>query len=110
MFTEEKLKNSKEFKEWVTGNIALIHNLYHDTKEPYQTWIVISDENEYETVKNIDMGRNQFNELLERILGKWTITRFFEMNGKIQVSVDQSDISTDMLLKLLMTKYSKGLN
>jgi hypothetical protein len=86
MFTEEILKNSKEFKEWVTGRIALIHNTYYDSKEPYATYIVLHSD-----------------------MGKWTITRFFEMGGKIQVSNDYVDISTEETFKLLLSDYSRGL-
>lgn len=87
MLTEEILKNSKEFKEWVTGRVALIHNVYYDSKEPYTTWIVLHSD-----------------------MGKWTITRFFEMGGKIQVSNDHVNISTDETFKLLLSDYSRGLD
>lgn len=86
MFTEEILKNSKEFKEWVTGRVALIHNTYYDSKDPYATWIVLHSD-----------------------MGKWTITRFFEIGGKIQVSNDHVDISTEETFKLLLSDYSRGL-
>ena len=86
MFTEKILKNSKEFKDWVTGRVALIHNTNYDSKEPYATWIVLHSD-----------------------MGKWTITRFFEMGGKIQVSNDHIDISTEETFKLLLSDYSRGL-
>lgn len=86
MFTEEILKNSKEFKEWVTGRVALIHNTYYDNKEPYATWIVLHSD-----------------------MGKWTITRFFEGGGKIQVSNDHVNVSTEETFKLLLSDYSRGL-
>ncbi len=86
MFTEEVLKNSKEFKDWITGKVALIHNVYYDSKESYATWIVVQGD-----------------------MGKWTITRFFEMSGKIQVSNDHVDISTEETMKILLSDYSRGL-
>ena len=87
MFTEETLKASKEFKEWITGRVALIHNCYYDSKEPYGSYIVLHSD-----------------------MGLWTITRFFEMNNKIQVSQDQVDISTEECFKLLLSEYSRGLS
>jgi len=88
MFTEEILKNSKEFKDWVTGRVALIHNTYYDSKVPYQTYIVIHSD-----------------------MGKWTITRFWKSIGKdiINVSNDHVDISTEEVFKLLLSDYSRGL-
>jgi hypothetical protein len=86
-FTEEVLKSSKEFAEWVTGKVALIHNTYYDSKEPYASYIVLHSD-----------------------MGKWTITRFFEMGGNIHVSNDHVDISTKEVFKLLLTSYSRGLN
>jgi hypothetical protein len=77
MLTEEILKNSQEFKDWVTGSF-LIHNLFDDV---YPTYIVVhSDSNK----------------------DNWTITRFFLMGGKIQVSNDHVDISTEETFKLLL--------
>jgi hypothetical protein len=86
MLTKETLKISKEFKEWITGKVALTHNVYYDSKEPYATYIVLHSD-----------------------MGKWTITRFFEMGGKIQVSVDYENISTEEVFKLLLNEYSRGL-
>ena len=86
MLTEEKLINSPEYKQWVTGRVSIIHNTYHDSKEPYGAYIVLHSN-----------------------MGKWTITRFFEMAGKIQCSIDYVDISTEETFKLLLTKYSRGL-
>jgi len=86
MFTEEVLKNSEVFREWVTGKVALIHNTYHDSKDPYYVWIVLHSD-----------------------MGKWTITRFFEMGDKIQVSNDHVDISSEEVFKLLLSDYSRGL-
>lgn len=87
IFTEQILKNSQEFKDWVTGKVALIHNVYYDSKEPYASYIVLHSD-----------------------MGKWTITRFFEMSGKIQVSNDYVNISTEEVFKLLLSKYSRGLS
>ena len=86
MLTEDVLKNSKEFKEWITGRISLIHNTYWDNKENYKAYIVLHSDR-----------------------GKWTITRFFELGGKIQVSNDYVNISTDEVFKVLLSKYSRGL-
>ena len=86
MFTEEKLKSSTEFKEWVNGRIALIHNCYYDSKEPYGSYIVLHSD-----------------------MGKWTITRFFEMAEKIYVSEDYSNISTEDVFRVLLADYSRGL-
>lgn len=90
MLTEEILKNSKEFKEWVDGRIALIHNTYYDSEDKsYASFIVIHSPKES--------------------MGKWTITRFFEMGGKIQVSVDAQNISTIEVFVKLLSDYSRGL-
>ena len=92
MFTEEILKTSKEFKEWITGRVALIHNTYFDSKEPYQTYIVLHSD-----------------------MGKWTITRFWQSPNrkgqldKIHVSNDHVNISTEEVFKILLSDYSRGL-
>lgn len=86
MLTEKTIKESPEFKKWATGRVALIHNTYHDSKEPYAAYIVLHSD-----------------------MGKWTITRFFEIGGKLQVSNDYVNISTEETFKLLLTKYSRGL-
>lgn len=85
MFTKEKLQNSKEFKDWIHGKVALIHNTYLD-KVSYAAFIVIHSD-----------------------MGKWTITRFFKTGDKIQVSVDYKDISTVEVFELLLSEYSRGL-
>ena len=92
MFTEQELKNSQEFKEWITGVVALIHNTYWDSKEPYQTYIVLHSN-----------------------MGKWTITRFWKSpNNKFQldrihVSNDYVNVSTNEVFGLLLSQYSCGL-
>lgn len=92
MFTEENLKNSTEFKEWITGRIALMHNTYFDSKEPYQAYIVVHSD-----------------------MGKWTITRFWKSPNrkdeldKIHVSNDHVEISTEEVFKILLADYSRGL-
>jgi|GEM_PF-7070049 len=92
MFTEENLKNSTEFKKWITGRIALMHNTYFDSKEPYQTYIVVHSD-----------------------MGKWTITRFWKSPNrkdeldKIHVSNDHVEISTEEVFKILLSDYSRGL-
>lgn len=35
MFSEKELKESQEFKDWVDGRVALIHNTYRGAKQPY---------------------------------------------------------------------------
>lgn len=93
MFTQEILKQSKEFKDWVSGKVSLIHNTYFDSKEPYQTWIVVHSNEE----------------------GKWTITRFWQSPNrkdqldKIHVSNDYVDISIEKVFEVLMSDYSRGL-
>jgi len=90
MFTEEKLKESIEFKDWIgKDKVALIHNLYWDSKPSYHSFIVIH-------AKHKDSD-------------KWNITRFFDMGGKIQVSFDKKDLSTHEIFKKLLTEYSRGL-
>jgi hypothetical protein len=90
--TAEELKNSPEFKQWITGRVSLIHNTYWDAKEPFYAYIVLHSE-----------------------MGKWTITRFWkspnmkDQVSKMQVSVDYTNISTDEVFGLLLTKYSRGL-
>lgn len=91
MFTEAELKNSAEFKDWIKGKVSLIHNTYHDSKEPYGAYIVLHSD-----------------------MGKWTITRFWQSPkkdqlGKIYVSVDHKNISTEEVFQILLTKYSRGL-
>jgi hypothetical protein len=92
MFTEEILKNSKEFKEWVTGRVALIHNNYYDSEKSFATYIV-----------------------LHSAMGKWTITRFWQSPnrkdrlGKIYANNDHVDISTEETFKILLSDYSRGL-
>lgn len=86
MFTKELLTNSKEFKEWATGRVALIHNTYYDSKEPYATWIVLHSD-----------------------MGKWTITRFWKGSDKIHVSNDHVNISTEEVFPILLSEYSRGL-
>ena len=110
--TEEKLKSSEIYKDWIAGEVALIHNTYFDSKDQsYSAFIVVSDENDYmyKNIKWQDTSRPEFQQMQEQIEGKWTITRFFEMGGKIQVSVDYQDISTKEVFKLLLSEYSRGL-
>lgn len=91
MFTEEILKTSTEFKEWVTPEkVVLIHNCYYDSKEPYGSYIVISKEND----DNPDL---------------FTITRFFEGGNRIHTSVDHQDITAEKVFTLLLSDYSRGL-
>ena len=86
MFTRKELKNSQEFKDWVTGKVSIIHNTYHDSGDNYAAYIVIHSD-----------------------MGKWTITRFFKTGNKIQISNDFVDISTTEVFELLLSKYSSGL-
>lgn len=110
--TKEILKNSTEYKDWVVGNVVMIHNVYFDSKDKsYSAFIVISDETDYKfkDIKWQDVSRNEFQEMQQQIKGSWTITRFFKTGNKIQVSVDYSDISTEQVFKLLLSEYSRGL-
>ena len=91
-FSVEELKNSKEFKDWVTGRVALIHNTYFDSRTPYETYIVLHSD-----------------------MGKWTITRFWKSPNrkdqldKIHVSNDYVGISTEEAFVKLLSDYSRGL-
>lgn len=85
-FSEKELQESSEFKTWVSGKVALIHNTYFDNKASYQAYIVLHSD-----------------------MGKWTITRFFKVGRKIQVSADYVDISTEEVFQKLLTEYSRGL-
>lgn len=112
MLTEEILKQSTIFKDWITGKISLMHNCYYDSADKsYSAFIVVSDETDYkyDKTKCHDVSRKEFQELTTKINGNWTITRFFEMGGKIQVSVDYSDIPTEKVFSLLLSQYSRGL-
>lgn len=86
-FTLDELKNSSEYKDWITDRVSLIHNTYYDYKVPYASYIVLTSD-----------------------MGKWTITRFFKIGESIQVSVDYTDISTEETFKVLLSDYSRGLN
>jgi len=87
MFTKKELIKSRSFNDWVNGAIVLIHNTYYDSKSVSPTWIVVH--------KN----QNQ----------KYTVTRFFKLNNKIQTSEDYFNINDSELLKVLMSEYSRGL-
>ena len=111
--TLEKLQGSEQYQDWITGNVALIHNTYFDSKDQsYSAFIVVSDETDYmyKNIKWQDVSRPEFQEMQQQIKGNWTITRFFEMSGKIQVSVDYQDISTQKVFELLLSQYSRGLS
>lgn len=89
-FTQEKLKDSIQFKEWITDKIALIHNAYWDDKSDYAAWIVIQ--------WHEDSG------------GTYSITRFFEnSNNKIMVSVDHNNLTAEEVFQILLSDYSTGL-
>lgn len=110
--TEEILKSSEIYKDWITGEVALIHNTYFDSKnQSYVAYIIVSDETDYmyKNIKWQDVSRHEFQEMQQQITGNWTITRFFEIGGKIQVSVDYQDISTKEVFRLLLSEYSRGL-
>lgn len=92
--TEEKVKNSPEYKEYVTGQVALIHNVYCANNEnDNSVYIVIHCE-----------------------WGKWTITRFWtspnrkDRLDKILVINDYVDISSVEVFKALLSDYSRGIN
>lgn len=112
ILTTESLKNSQEYKEWILGRVALIHNVYHNSKDQvYPAFIVVSDEEEYKhkDIKWQMVSRGEFQEMQQKINGNWTITRFFTIGCSIQVSVDYQDISTEDVFELLLNRYSRGL-
>jgi hypothetical protein len=78
MLTEKILKESKEFKEWIHGEVVLTHNIYPDT------FIVI---HKYQEIQ------------------KYYITRFFELGNKIQVSVDAQNKTAEEVFQILLSKY-----
>ncbi len=90
MLTEEILKNSKEFKQWINGRVSLIHDTYGGEGLP--SFIVLHSN-----------------------MGKWTITRFWQSPNKlteldkIRVSNDYVDVSTDEVFKILLSEYSRAL-
>ncbi len=88
LLTEDILKASSQFKEWINGTVHLIHNCYYDSKEPYGSFIVVHSINDK----------------------YFTITRFFLMGGKIQVSQDYVEVSMNKVFQLLLSDYSRGLN
>ncbi|MCP4668151.1 MAG: hypothetical protein GY849_17515 [Deltaproteobacteria bacterium] len=82
MLSLKKLKNSNEFKTWVTGRISLIHDVYGDN---YAFIVIHSD------------------------MGKFTITSFFGTQNKIQVSNDFVNISTDEVFQKIISDYTSTL-
>lgn len=92
MFTEEILKKSNEFDMWITGRVAIIHDLYDEDSANDQTFII-----------------------LHSTMGKWTITRFImtsitKSKNNIYVSNDYVDISTEEAFELLLSEYSCRLS
>ena len=111
--TEEILKSSEKYQDWITGNVALIHNVYYDSpNQDYCAFIVVSDETKYnfENIKWQDVSRPEFLQMQTKIEGNWTITRFFPNGDKIQVSIDHENISTKEVFRLLLSEYSRGLD
>jgi len=89
MLTEETLKNSDTYKNWITGLVMLIHNTYWDSTEPYAAYIVIW--------------------IPKDGMGKFSITRFFEMGRKIHASADYGNLSAKEVFEVLLKNYSRGL-
>lgn len=84
--TKEELIKSKEYKNWISGRVDLIRNIY-DSDEIYPAYIVITSD-----------------------MGKFTITRFWvDFKKKIYVSVDYTDISTIEVFEKLLSEYSRPL-
>ncbi len=114
--TPEELKNSPVFKEWVKGKVVLIHNTYFDAKEPFYSYIVISqkelkdleledfayDSHSFELYKE---GKNP------QYKDSYRITRFWKNPASeiIHISVDQTDITAHKAFELLLSEYSRGL-
>lgn len=80
--TVEEFKKSVEFKDWITGLVHLIHDMYSDGT----SYIVIHSD-----------------------MGKHTITRFFFTGSKLQTSVDHTNLSSEEVFKILLTEYSNPL-
>lgn len=85
--TGEKVKNSPEYKEYITGKVFLIENvLCANNENDYAVYIVIHSE-----------------------FGKWTITRFYNSRfatDKILAITDYVDISFVEVFKALLSDYS----
>lgn len=110
--TKEMLLDSKIYKDYISGYVALIHNTYHDSKDKsYSAFIVVSDETKYKhkEIKWQDISRDEFKELQIKINGSWTITRFFKIGDNINVSVDYADLPTEKVFEILLSEYSRGL-
>jgi hypothetical protein len=90
--TEGILRESKEFKENITGRIALIHEVHEESDKPCTAFIVLSMD-----------------------YGKVTITRFWTSPNKrteldkIRFKVDYKDISIIETFEILLTDYSRKL-
>ena len=81
--TIKELKNHIVFKQWIDGYVNYIFRLRKDEND--DTFVVIHSK-----------------------MGKFTITRIFKLKtGKLMVSVDYKNISTNEVFELLVTKYSE---
>jgi len=111
MLTLTKLLDSQEYQDHITGKVALIHNVYYDTEDDYAAFIVVSDEIKYKhkDIKWPNVSRSEYNEMNVKITGAWTITRFFEVNNKLNVSIDHIDKTTMEVFEILLKQYSRGL-
>jgi hypothetical protein len=76
-FNKDVLKQSQVYRNWVTGDVALIHNIYDDNVSP--TYVVIHSQNS----------------------GYWSVTRFFAIDEIIHVSADHVDIPCKEVFKIL---------
>jgi len=96
MITEETLKESQSFKDWIGDDkVRLIHNPYFEA-DVLPAFIVVHSDKEDDD--------------------KFTITRFWKSPNrkdqldKIHVSVDHKNKTADEVFKLLLSDYSRGLD
>ena len=89
-FSQEELESSAHYRMNISKSckVVLTHNCYYDSKEPYQTWIVVT--------------RNEVNKL-------YSITRFFKLGKRIETSLDVYEQPAEEIFKLLLSNYSSGL-
>lgn len=86
ILTEQMVRESSEFKS-LSGEVIMVHNVYHDSGGLYSAFIVI----------HRDKSR------------KYSITRFFSTGVKMSYSYDYSGLSSREVFSKLLTDYSSGL-
>lgn len=94
MLTIENLKNSQIYKNFISGEVVLIHNPYYDTdkKGKENTYIVIhSDRNTY------------------RITRFWISPNRRDQLDRIHASIDYTGLSAKETFQILLSEYSRGL-